>query len=277
MKILVTGASGYIGRHIVDELINLGHTVYAADIKTDGINEKAILTQYPIFSGEKDVFEKTGSPDVCIHTAWRDGFKHNSDAHIMDLPLHYRFIKDMYEAGLKHMVVMGSMHEVGYYEGAIDESTPANPQSLYGIAKNSLRLMTDILAKEYNAKYSWIRGYYIYGDDLKNHSVFTKIIEMEKAGEKTFPFTSGKNKYDFIDVKELATQISAVALQTEITGVINCCSGKPVSLADKMEEFIKEYKLSIKLEYGKFPDRPYDSPEVWGNSSKIEQIMENRK
>jgi len=50
MKILVTGASGYIGRHIVDELINLGHTVYAADIRTEGINEKAILTQYPIFS-----------------------------------------------------------------------------------------------------------------------------------------------------------------------------------------------------------------------------------
>ena len=71
----------------------------------------------------------------------------------------------------------------------------------------------------------------------------------------------------------LADMISAVVLQNAINGVINCCTGNPVSLADKMESFIKDNNLSIKLDYGAFPDRPYDSPGVWGNPDKINRIM----
>lgn len=64
-------------------------------------------------------------------------------------------------------------------------------------------------------------------------------------------------------------------LQTEVDGIINCCSGKPLSLAEKVESFIKEHNFDIKLEYGAFPDRAYDSPAVWGNSEKIEEIKKN--
>lgn len=56
-----------------------------------------------------------------------------------DLPSHYLFIKNLLEGGLKHIAVMGTMHEVGFFEGSIKEDTPTNPQSLYGIAKNALR------------------------------------------------------------------------------------------------------------------------------------------
>ena len=58
-------------------------------------------------------------------------------------------------------------------------------------------------------------------------------------------------------------------------GIINCCSGKPVALADKVEEFIKEHNFKIKLNYGAFPDRPYDSPAVWGSREKIDIILKN--
>ena len=83
-----------------------------------------------------------------------------------------------------------------------------------------------------------------------------------------------KNKYDFISVYDLANQIVAAATQTKITGVINVCSGKPVSLADRVEEFIKENNFNIKLQYGAFPDRAYDSPAVLGDNSKILEILE---
>ena len=82
-----------------------------------------------------------------------------------------------------------------------------------------------------------------------------------------------KNKYDFIQVKDLAYQIASVACQTEVTGTINCCTGKPVALADQVESFIKEHNFKIKLDYGAFPDRPYDSPEVWGDPTKINKIL----
>ena len=84
-----------------------------------------------------------------------------------------------------------------------------------------------------------------------------------------------QNKYDFIDVDELARQISAVVSQDQVNGIINCCTGEPLTLAERVERYIKENGLNIKLEYGAFPDRPYDSPGVWGDATKIRQILGN--
>ena len=271
--VLVTGANGYIGRHVVKALLDMGNRVIADDLVLDGIDERAEKISVPIFSGDKNIYEQLGSPDVVIHMAWRNGFVHNADSHIEDLPLHYNFIKNLLEGGLKHIAVMGTMHEIGYWEGAIDENTPANPGSLYGMSKNMLRQITLQLAKEYEAVCYWIRAYYILGDDIKSHSIFTKIAQMEKEGKETFPFTSGKNKYDFIHVTRLADQIAHVVNQEEVDGIINCCSGNPISLADKVEEYIKENHYRIRPQYGAFPDRPYDSPGVWGDAQKINRIM----
>lgn len=276
-KFLVTGANGYIGRYVVKNLLDMGNTVVASDLSYDGVDERALRTDVQLFSGDEDIYEQFGRPDVCIHLAWRNGFVHNADSHILDLPDHYKFIKNMIDGGLKHIVVMGSMHEIGYWEGPIEENTPANPSSNYGIAKNALRQMTTLIAKTKGVCMQWTRGYYILGDDLKNSSVFTKITKLEQEGQAKFPFNSGKNKYDFITVEGLAEQIAAVASQEEVTGVINCCTGKPVALADKVEEFIEEHHFKIRPEYGAFPDRPYDSPGVWGDPEKIQKIMKNQK
>lgn len=272
-KVLVTGANGYIGRHVVEQLLDMGADVLAADFNFDGVDERAQKVEAPIFSGDEYIYEQMGKPDVCIHLAWRNGFVHNADSHIEDLPNHYTFLKNMIEGGLKQVVVMGTMHEVGYWEGAIDENTPTNPLSLYGIAKNALRQMTELLAKKSEVCFQWIRGYYIIGDDIKSNSIFSKIVQAEQAGNKTFPFTSGKNLYDFISLEELAREIASVGLQKEVTGIINCCSGKPVSLAEQVESFIKEHGFKIRLEYGAYPDRAYDSPGIWGDAEKIKQIM----
>lgn len=272
-KVLVTGAGGYIGRHVVKELLERDAYVIAADIRFDGLDKRAVRLNTDIFSGRKDIYQELGEPDVCVHLAWRDGFVHNSESHIMDLHKHYEFIKNMMESGLKQIAVMGSMHEIGYHEGAIDENTSTNPLSLYGIAKNTLRQLTLMLGKNNNIITQWIRGYYIYGDDLKNNSIFSKIVKAEQEGKEEFPFTTGKNLYDFISIDEMSKQIAAIVMQDKINGIINSCTGHPVSLADRVEGFIKENGFKIKLKYGVFPDRDYDSPGIWGDASKINQIM----
>ena len=276
-KVLVTGANGYIGRHVVQKLLELGSEVYVSDFNFEGLDERAIRVTTPIFGDEENLFEKLGKPDVCVHMAWRNGFVHNADSHIIDLPQHYEFIKNMIDGGLKQIVIMGSMHEVGYWEGAIEETTPCNPKSLYGIAKNALRQAVFSMPVEDDVCLQWVRAYYILGDDLKNNSIFSRIMKLEQEGAETFPFTSGKNKFDFISVDMLAEQIAKTALQREIDGVINCCTGNPVSLADKVEEFIAENHFKIRPEYGAFPDRPYDSPGVWGDPKKINEIIKKYK
>lgn len=277
MKILVTGANGYIGRHVVTSLLEKGFQVTACDICTKDVDTRANRIDFDLFNlPEKNIFELFGAPDVCLHMAWRNGFVHNAPSHMEDLSYHFKFITSLIKGGLKQIAIMGTMHEVGYWEGAIDETTPCNPSSLYGIAKDALRRSTMLYANQHNCLVQWLRCYYILGDDKKSNSIFGKILTASEEGKTEFPFTSGQNKYDFINVDELAELISATITQSEITGIINCCKGQPISLSDRVESFIKEHKLDIKLKYGAFPDRPYDSPCIFGDSRKINKILANK-
>lgn len=275
MNILVTGANGYVGSHVVKRLLDMGHEVIACDIQSNYIDNRATILAVNIFEEQEGLFEYFQKPDVCLHLAWRNGFVHNAPTQIGDLYAHYRFLTNLIDGGLKHVAVMGSMHEVGYWEGKIDENTPCNPLSLYGIAKDALRRSMMIYCKEHGVTLQWLRGYYIYGDDQRNHSIFTKLLEADKKGQEWFPFTTGKTKYDFISVQDLAGQIACAITQDEVDGIINCCSGNPISLAEKIEGYIKENNLKIKLDYGKYPDRPYDSPIIYGDASKINKIEDN--
>ena len=274
-KILITGAGGYIGRHVVKVALNLGCEVIASDISYKGIDERAHFEKLPIFSGDPELYEKMGKPDILIHMAWRDGFIHNSTAHMEDISKHIKFLNNMMDAGINSISVMGSMHEIGYWEGEIQADTPCDPQTQYGIAKNALRQSFFLYGKDKNTIQHWLRAYYIFGDDAHGSSIFSKLIQAAESGKKFFPFTTGKNKYDFISVEELANQIVATSIQKEIVGITNVCSGEPVSLAQQVEWYINHNNLNIELEYNAFPDRPYDSPAVWGNATDIKKIMTN--
>lgn len=274
MKILVTGANGYLGQGITKRLLDKGVDIIAADFSINDMDNRADRRACDLFNIDNPYvyFDK---PDVLLHLAWREGFVHYSDMHIADLQKHYKFIKSFAESGLKTIAVMGSMHEIGFYEGSINENTPCNPTTPYGISKNALRELTSMLCGQNNKNYIWLRGYYIVGNTEFGSSIFSKITAAEMQGKKQFPFTMGKNQFDFIDYGLFCKQVAEAVVQEEITGIINICSGYPEKLADRVERFIKENGYEIKLKYGAFPDRPYDSKAVWGDNQKIEQILSN--
>lgn len=274
MTIMVTGADGYIGRGVVQHLLDAGHDVIALGLASCGLNSpklREIIGDAFLYDFKKDTV-----PDVLLHLAWRNGFNHNVPTHLDDLPAHYRFIQSALSAGVPRVAVMGTMHEVGYHEGAVEENTPCNPTTPYGVAKNALRQLTEGLCRSYGAKMQWLRGFYLVSADGRGASIFAKIVEASKAGQERFPFTSGKNEYDFLPYETFCTQVVAAVSQDEVCGIINICSGKSVPLGEYIEGFIRDNDLNIRLEYGKYPDRPYDSPAIWGDNSKIKLILAKR-
>lgn len=272
MRILVTGANGYLGQGVVKQLLDDGCEVIAADIRTDNIDKRAETIECDVFSVDSPM-DYFGRPDVLLHMAWRDGFVHNSEKHIYDIPMHYEFINKMLAGGLGQIAVMGTMHEIGFYEGCIDENTACNPMTYYGIAKNTLRCITALAAETKGCCFQWLRGFYIVGNQSFGSSIFSKIYSAEKEGKAEFPFTTGQSQYDFIDYADFCAQVAATVQQRETDGIINICSGKPEKLCDRVESFIRENGYRIKLAYGAFPERKYDSKAIWGNCEKISKIM----
>lgn len=274
--IIVTGAGGYIGRHVVTALLDRGHRVTAVvrpqSIHT--IDPRATVAMADVLSDDFDFGSLADEPPTAlVHLAWQDGFNHNADSHMSLLSSHFRFLEAAAAWGVKRLSVLGTMHEVGYWEGAIDSETPTNPRSLYGIAKDALRRALFVALAD-TVTLQWLRCYYIFGDDRNNRSIFTRLLEAEDEGRSSIPFTSGKNEYDFIDVGALGDQIAAVSTQDEVSGIINCSSGTPVALGAQVESFIAAHGLRVGLDYGAFPDRDYDSPAVWGDATAIRALLE---
>lgn len=278
MHIAITGGDGYIGYNLVKFLQNTSNKITVISRKDKSESKTPLLNnisyiKLDIFEDNNvDIYELLGKPDVLVHLAWEAGFSHNEQSHTYNVIKHVNFIENMLKSGLKHLAISGTMHEIGYYVGEVEEDTPTNPQNLYGIAKNFLRQTFEILCRKYSATYQWIRIFYIYGDDIHNNSIFSKVLRAAHEKRSCFNLNSGELLYDFIHIDKLVEQISAVIHQDTINGIINCCSGEPVSLKTMVNNFIKDNNLSITIEYGKFPIRPYDSRAIWGSNKKIKLI-----
>lgn len=274
MRIAVTGSDGYIGRGVVERLLAEGCEVLALGLAPCGVDAPGL--EEHVGDAFAYDFAANGAPDVLLHLAWRNGFVHDDVAHLDDLPRHYRFIRAAAMAGVPRIAVMGSMHEVGYHEGAVDESTPCNPTTPYGVAKNALRQLSGELCLQGGAQFQWLRGFYLVSADGRGSSVFSKLVQAAREGEAEFPFTSGKAKCDFLPYGEFCDQVVAAVTQGDVDGVINICSGKAIALGEYVERFIEENKLNLRLAYGAYPDRPYDSPVIWGDSAKMDAILAAR-
>lgn len=278
-RIVVTGADGYIGSHVLEELARhkerFDVTAAVLDAQTC---EKADGIRYVTFDfvrdyAREDLYEALMRPEICLHLAWRDGFVHNSPKHMEDISCHFGFLKNLADHGTAQFAVAGSFREYGSVNGMTDVDAFAYPDTMYTLSKTALKRALEIYFAGKDVCLQWFRPFTVYGDEEKNHSILSKIITWEKEGRKTFPFTDGNEEYDYIEIHELARQITAIVSQREISGAIDCCTGVTTRLGDMVERFLAENRFAIRPEYGAFPSRSYDSKSIYGDVRKIDAIM----
>lgn len=282
MNILVTGATGYIGNYLIKELLkNSENNVIATsrDIrkaKSFIWFDKVKYMQYDFNSNNIDnLFEFFNKPDLVIHLAWEGLPNYNSLIHIeKNLFNNYRVIKNFVENGLKNLLVTGTCFEYGMVEGPLSEDMITNPSNSYAIAKDTLRKFIEELSKKCDFSYKWVRLFYMYGEGQSNKSLLSLVDKAIENGDREFNMSAGEQLRDYLHVSEVVDNIIAISSSNINNELVNCCSGKPVSIRGLVEEYLKEkdYDMKLNLGYYAYPD--YEPMAFWGNDTKLKQIKE---
>ncbi len=256
MKILVTGATGFIGNHLICELLkNKSNHIIATSRNTNKAKafdwfSKVEYIEYDLNDNlDVDLYKFFSEPDQLIHLAWDSLFNYKDLSHVeVVLPSHCSFIKNIVVGGLQDIVVTGTCFEYGMIEGCLSETIEAKPDNPYAVAKDSLRKYIIELKDKYDFTYKWIRLFYIYGKGQSKTSLMYLLDKAIKDKDKEFNMSSGEQLRDFLPIDKVIKNINLIVNQNiYINQPINCCSGKPVSIKNLVEGHLKERQSKIKL------------------------------
>ncbi len=270
MKAAVTGATGFIGRHVVAALAAAGAETVEVGRSVEGAN----AVRLDIHDAPADAFVKMGSPDVVIHLAWAGLPNYKSLHHFEDeLPAQYRFLSGLVRSGLKRLVVTGTCFEYGMQPGALSEDMTAVPTNPYGFAKDSLRRQLQYLKAAQPFDLVWARLFYMYGEGQAANSLLPQLQTAVARGDASFNMSGGEQLRDYLPVSEIARILVALAHSDRDCGVVNVCSGKPVSVRSFVESWLAERGGAIALNRGHYPYPDYEPMAFWGDRTKLQSIL----
>jgi nucleoside-diphosphate-sugar epimerase len=276
MRIAVTGASGFIGRAVVDELSRRGIEVVAcARSSLDAISAHSVMNVLmDLHTPPSDAFEQLGCPDVLIHLAWGGLPNYRSLHHIeQELPAQYRFLSGLIDSGLRSLVVAGTCFEYGMQSGPLSEDLPTRPDNPYGFAKDVLRRELKFLQVTRSFALTWARLFYLYGEGQAETSLLPQLRKAVSRGEKIFNMSGGEQLRDYLAVEEAAAHLVALAIAGRDAGPVNVCSGRPISVRRLVEGWLRDKGWEIELNLGHYPYPDYEPMAFWGMRDKLDGIM----
>lgn len=282
MKVLVTGATGFIGNYVVRELLKQGHQVMTTSKNSEKARMYEWLSQvqyipYDLNVVQENLFQFFREPDVVIHLAW-EGLPNYKDLFHFERNLftNYRFLKNLLEDGLKSLTVTGTCLEYGLQNDCLSEDTPTQPTTPYSLAKDTLRKFLEQLQQKYHFSFKWIRLFYMYGKGQNPSSLLPQLDKALDRGDEIFNMSGGEQLRDYLPVEKVAEYVNEISLQNKVLGIINCCSGKPISIRKLVENHMKNRGKTIKLNLGYYPYSDYEPMAFWGDNTKLKSIIKNK-
>ncbi len=277
MKVAVTGATGFVGRHVVAELER--RSICTTLICRPSIEPSPMIPRHTVVSIDlKDApakaFDLIGQPDVLIHLAWGGLPNYKSLHHFEEeLPAQFSFLKGMVESGLRNLLVTGTCFEYGMQSGPLSEDLEARPNNSYGFAKDALRRQLGFLQQVKLFNLTWTRLFYMYGERQPEASLFPQLKRAVERGDRLFNMSGGEQLRDYLPVTEVAKNLVALALNVRDNGVVNVCSGKPISVRRLVEGWIAENGWSIARNFGSYPYPEYEPMAVWGDGKQLDRCL----
>ena len=272
MKVLVTGASGFVGQHVVSSLLKRGHSVTAVSrnqTKALGFSwfEHVSFVEYDIHLPAVDLFKKFGYPEAIIHLAW-SGLPNYEDLFHFEknLPADYSFLKALVEGGARHLLIAGTCLEYGMQSGALTETMPTMPNNPYALAKDTLRKFLEKLQHKYPFILQWCRLFYMYGKGQNSKSLLAQLDNAISKGKSSFNMSGGEQLRDYLPVETVASRLVVLLEHSRLNGAINICSGNPISVRSLVEQHLLKRGANIDLNLGYYSYPEYEPMAFWGDT-----------
>jgi len=281
MKILITGATGFIGSHIAKGLSDQGYEVFATHRTTSSF-EKCLSYKDKIHWINTDNADwkeqiKAIKPNQLIHAAWggiEAGDTNNWDIQIRNFWLSKEYFDLAKECGVKKVIALGSQAEYGAYGFPVNETTAPMPKDAYGAVKTLTANYLRNLFENTESQWYWIRIFSVFGEGENANwlmpTVITKLLKNE-----LIPLTACEQQYNYLYVGDFINQILAVVSSTENkSGIYNLCHSESIALKDLLLQIADLIGVSQKLlQFGAVPYRSGQNMIIAGDNSKFRKYF----
>lgn len=272
-KVAVTGASGFLGRHVLAALAKADVEVvaHARTARPElPAAERRRWACFDLVATPDAAFDRLGRPDIVIHLAWGGLPSYLSSHHLeAELPTQSRLLRGLVASGLRTLVVAGTCFEYGMQSGCLHEDTTVLPSNPYGFAKDTLRRELELLKESTPFELRWLRLFYLYGSGQPPTSLYSQFRAAVARGDRRFDMSAGEQIRDFMQAEDAAAAIAAVALAPRAPGILNICSGTPTSVRDLVERWRVEMLADIELNLGALPYPAYEPFAFWGDNRRL--------
>ncbi|CCW35480.1 nucleoside-diphosphate-sugar epimerase [Chthonomonas calidirosea] len=265
MRVLLTGATGFIGAHTLRKLLEEGQTVAILLRPTsDPWRIQDLLDRVTVLYGDLTHPQALASqlkpfqPEAIVHLAWQGvvNTQRNDVSQIFEnIPTSLELIRLSAEAGCKHWIGLGSQAEYGPANRILSEDMPTSPTTLYGSSKLALRYLAEGLCNFYGMRFVWLRLFSAYGPMDSPHWLIPYLILTLLKGEHP-KLTKGEQLWDYIFVSDVAEAICTVLREQQARGVFNLGSGEARPLRTIIETIRDNIDPSLNLGFGEVPYRP---------------------
>lgn len=281
-RVLLTGATGFIGSHVAEALLAAGYEVTVLHrAGSDGWRLTAVQERLNWLNSDEADWETqllARPPQILVHAAWLGGVsagqRDDWPAQLLNLDFLLRLLDVLARGSLRQVVALGSQAEYGAFEGRVAEDHPLCPTTAYGAAKLAALQLLRTYCDTRGLTWQWLRVFAAFGPREDRHWFVSHVVTSLLAADKPLEMTAGEQRYDYSYVRDLAGAVCQVlAAAPAPSGVYNIGANEARPLREIVGLAQELTGTGAEVRFGVLPYRAGQVMHLEGDSDHFEHVF----